>query len=386
MKSSGVTADSNDHSTMMANPSHNFTRSKISADDCRDSPARSQKKTSTSQHKSTIPHVQDSGEEIFELEPPKNDKMEGILNRELLVFRAQMSEQAARYDDMADVMRELCRRHNDLTDEERNLLSCAYKNVVGSRRSARRILIDMSDTSNTELDHDTKLSSSNLDNEGIRANVARSYIGCLETELRAHCKEIINLISTRLLTSNSLSGEACVFYNKMRGDYTRYLCETCVDQERKERANESLQSYKVASDRAMIELPPTHPVRLGLMLNYSVFHYDIMNSKDRACRLAKQAFDDAIAELDTLSEESYRESTIIMQLLRDNLNLWQSVTDNSNPSFSQQTKVQSPTSNGASAIHDPNGTSQSSTDQKSLTNAKQSPVSAKLLNEENESR
>lgn len=70
--------------------------------------------------------------------------------------------------------------------------------------------------------------------------------------------------------------------------------------------------------------------------------YEILNSPDRACHLAKQAFDDAIAELDTLSEESYkwvlgslarashadsffrRDSTLIMQLLRDNLTLWTS--------------------------------------------------------------
>ena len=32
-----------------------------------------------------------------------------------------------------------------------------------------------------------------------------------------------------------------------------------------------------------------------------------------------QAFDDAIAELDTLKEDSYKDSTLIMQLLRDNL-------------------------------------------------------------------
>lgn len=44
----------------------------------------------------------------------------------------------------------------------------------------------------------------------------------------------------------------------------------------------------------------------------------------RACHLAKQAFDEAISELDTLSEESYKDSTLIMQLLRDNLTLWTS--------------------------------------------------------------
>jgi 14-3-3 protein epsilon len=61
-----------------------------------------------------------------------------------------------------------------------------------------------------------------------------------------------------------------------------------------------------------------------LALNFSVFYYEILNSPDRACHLAKSAFDDAIAELDSLSEESYRDSTLIMQLLRDNLTLWTS--------------------------------------------------------------
>ena len=56
---------------------------------------------------------------------------------------------------------------------------------------------------------------------------------------------------------------------------------------------------------------------------YYIF-YEILNSPDRACRLAKQAFDDAISELDSLNEDSYKDSTLIMQLLRDNLTLWTS--------------------------------------------------------------
>jgi len=109
-----------------------------------------------------------------------------------------------------------------------------------------------------------------------------------------------------------------------KGDYHRYLAEFATGNDRKEAAENSLLAYKSASDTANSELPTTHPIRLGLALNFSVFYYEILNSPDRACRLAKAAFDDAIAELDTLSEESYKDSTLIMQLLRDNLTLWTS--------------------------------------------------------------
>ena len=71
-------------------------------------------------------------------------------------------------------------------------------------------------------------------------------------------------------------------------------------------------------------LKSTHPIRLGLALNYSVFYYEILNSPDIACKFAKKAFDNAIADLDTLEEDEYRDSATIMQLLRDNLTLWTS--------------------------------------------------------------
>ena len=123
--------------------------------------------------------------------------------------------------------------------------------------------------------------------------------------------------------ANVFSG--CVWCGVCRkGDYYRYLAEFATGNDRKEAAENSLMAYKAASDTANSELPTTHPIRLGLALNFSVFYYEILNSPDRACRLAKAAFDDAIAELDTLSEESYKDSTLIMQLLRDNLTLWTS--------------------------------------------------------------
>lgn len=108
-----------------------------------------------------------------------------------------------------------------------------------------------------------------------------------------------------------------------KGDYKRYIAEFSNGTERKTFAEASLVAYKEATDDAN-GLQPTNPIRLGLALNFSVFYYEILNAPDRACRLAKSAFDDAIAELDTLEEDSYKDSTLIMQLLRDNLTLWTS--------------------------------------------------------------
>lgn len=145
----------------------------------------------------------------------------------------------------------------------------------------------------------------------------------IEKELKEICADILSLIDKHLIPHAS-TGESKVFYYKMKGDYYRYLAEFATSQDRKEAAEHSLVAYKAASDISTSELVPTHPIRLGLALNFSVFYYEILNSPDRACRLAKAAFDDAIAELDTLNEESYKDSTLIMQLLRDNLTLWTS--------------------------------------------------------------
>ena len=103
------------------------------------------------------------------------------------------------------------------------------------------------------------------------------------------------------------------------------MAEFQQGEKRKEAAKNSEEAYMKATDAAQ-NLPSTHPIRLGLALNFSVFHYEINNKPSDACSLAKKAFDEAIAELDTLNEDSYKDSTLIMQLLRDNLTLWTSDT------------------------------------------------------------
>jgi len=230
--------------------------------------------------------------------------------REECVYMAKLAEQAERYDEMVEAMKRVACMDVELTVEERNLLSVAYKNVIGSRRAAWRIVSSI----------ETK-----EDNKGNEKHVQRTreYRSKIEHELTAICNDILSVLDDHLIASAN-TGESKVFYYKMKGDYHRYLAEFATGQARKEAAENSLIAYKSASDIAVTELAPTHPIRLGLALNFSVFYYETLNSPDRACQLAKQAFDDAIAELDSLSEDSYKDSTLIMQLLRDNLTLWTS--------------------------------------------------------------
>lgn len=211
---------------------------------------------------------------------------------------------------MVDSMKKVAKLDVELTVEERNLLSVAYKNVIGARRASWRIISSIEQKE---------------ENKGNTVHVARikTYREKVEKELSDICNDILSVLDDHLIPA-STTGESKVFYFKMKGDYHRYLAEFAQGSARDKAAENSLSAYKSASDIAVTDLPPTHPIRLGLALNFSVFYYEILNSPDRACQLAKQAFDDAIAELDTLSEDSYKDSTLIMQLLRDNLTLWTS--------------------------------------------------------------
>ncbi|CBI27277.3 unnamed protein product, partial [Vitis vinifera] len=228
---------------------------------------------------------------------------------------AKLAEQAERYEEMVECMKTVAKLDLELTVEERNLLSVGYKNVIGARRASWRIM------SSIEQKEESKGNEQNV-------KLIKGYRQKVEEELSKICGDILTIIDKHLIPSSG-SGEATVFYYKMKGDYYRYLAEFKTDQERKEASEQSLKGYEAcsllaASSTANTDLPSTHPIRLGLALNFSVFYYEIMNSPERACHLAKQAFDEAIAELDTLSEESYKDSTLIMQLLRDNLTLWTS--------------------------------------------------------------
>lgn len=232
------------------------------------------------------------------------------MSREECVYMAKLAEQAERYEDMVNWMKKVAEGDSELTIDERNLLSVAFKNVVGARRASWRVVASVKEKE--ESKGNTKYISK-----------IQEYREKIEGELANICKDIIKILEGSLIPK-ATDAEAKVFYHKMVGDYNRYLAEFLVGDSKQKVADKAAEGYQKAFETASAELSPTNPIRLGLALNFSVFHYEVANSPEKACNLAKQAFDDAIAELDTLSEESYKDSTLIMQLLRDNLTLWTS--------------------------------------------------------------
>jgi len=245
-----------------------------------------------------------------------NSIIESMDTVEKLEALSQAAEAAERFDDMVKIMKALVEKQlsseTALTADMRNLLSVAYKNVVGVKRSSWRMLND--------------------DTFDIKPEILANYKKQVESELETLCNEVLGLLD-KLAGQNKDRIKSCedeqkttelnecqIFYLKMTGDYYRYLTEAFrTTEDYKKKCDEF---YNTAMDLALEHLPATHPTRLGLALNYSVCHYEILNQPDKACTLAKKAFDEAIEKLDSLNDSSYKDSTLIMQLLRDNLTIW----------------------------------------------------------------
>jgi len=250
-------------------------------------------------------------------DPSKSDSNKSALNgliKDLdikkLVELVRVAETAERYEDMCKFVKQLVEmkseKGEDLDVDERNLLSVAYKNVVGAKRASWRTLAGGFDDADAEL--------------------LEKYKKLVEDELEAICNEVISLLTDHLIKNVKGNGdETEVFYLKMCGDYYRYLSEFRTDSEEYKKKAEEY--YKKAMDVAEANLNETHPTRLGLALNFSVCYYEILKEPEKACDLAKKSFDAAIEKLDTLNDASYKDSTLIMQLLRDNLTLWTSSQD-----------------------------------------------------------
>lgn len=233
-------------------------------------------------------------------------------SREDFIYLAKMSEQCERYDEMLGFVRKFIWMTDSLlTPEEKHVFAAAYKNAVGNRRAEIRVLTVV----------EQKEQRKGNMNEDYLTAIA-GYKKAVETELTGLCHELISLVDDKLLPmSKSHNNE--IYFKKMKADYFRYLAELMSDTEDNTAIIDSCgKCYAEANLLARSLLPPTHPLRLGLQLNMAVFEYEIQQRPAKAIQIATQALDEAFANIDKIKEENFKESTLIMQLLRDNLTLW----------------------------------------------------------------
>jgi 14-3-3 protein epsilon len=221
---------------------------------------------------------------------------------------ARVADQAERYSDVLTSMNAIIGSNAALNSDERNLLSVAYKALTGSRRSALR-------TVNAFLDDDSI--------KGIPERVSKlsDLKAKLIKELDDLCNELIQLTDAKLLPA-AADATTKVFYEKLKADYYRYSVEFKADDARKAGAEKAKASYESAMQIAHAELSKANPAYLGLALNYSVFLYEIIGQKQEAIDLADKSFKEAVDLLDELTEGQYSEATLILQLLKDNVALW----------------------------------------------------------------
>ena len=189
----------------------------------------------------------------------------------------------------------------ELSHDERRALSVAYKFVVGIRRASWRVLSSIEKKESTKGNHD---------------NTRRitQYRLEIESELNSHCQTVLSLL-TQLLP-RSQDPEATVLYYKMRGDYNRYMCEWSQEGRWKVEAKSA---YEEGVRFSRQSLPPPHPIRLGLLLNYAVFEFEVCNNPEKACHIAKRAKDEV------RDSEVTKEAERILLMLGDNVNMWSRV-------------------------------------------------------------
>lgn len=232
--------------------------------------------------------------------------------RQVLVFEARVAEQACRFDEMAKCMRKVLEMVSEnITPEEMELLSSAYKNKIRARRASWKII------------------SGQVQKEIVSGRLRwaflnQKYLEKIETEIHDICNEILIILEENLRPSITSPGLVKVFFYKMKGDYHRYLAEFSTGNVKLSMVDNCQSAYNAALSLAYSELTPIHPLRLSLLLNVGVFYHEIRGDPKNATRLACSGFRDAVPMFPALKDQSpqTRESWSALVLLKDYYVRW----------------------------------------------------------------
>jgi len=243
------------------------------------------------------------------------------------VFLADVAGQAERFKETVENMKDVVAYGQELNNQERNLFAIAYKNIVHERRASWKAVCSI------EQEKESRDSKA-------RSSMLKAYREMIEKELRSICEDAIQVLENHLIPFTS-SAENKVFYLKMKGDYHGYVAEFVKGDERQSMVDKASEAYTAASNMAVTELPPAHPIRLAVAVNLSVLYYEILDSPDCALQLARQALEDAASGLETVSEESYQDVASVMGVLKNNLAGWmRDLEDKENAEKTRDTSIE----------------------------------------------
>ena len=233
------------------------------------------------------------------------------------VYMAMLAEQCNRFEEMTEFLEDMLKgRDKDLNSDERNLLSIAYKNSLTSRRTALRTVIAYENKEKKK------------ENSPFLAYI-QEYRKKIEDELTKMCNNVLQTIESHLL-KRAEDAEAKVFYLKMKGDYNRYIAEYAQGDLKEKVSKDALSAYESASEDSK-NLSSINPISLGLALNFSVFYYEVMGNHEKACSIAKDVLDVANKEISAIEDpdenDSTRDALSIINLLRENLDMWKMEAD-----------------------------------------------------------
>jgi len=229
--------------------------------------------------------------------------------RERLIHLAKLSEQCGCYEEMAKTMKKVIHLDPHLSNEERNLIAISYKNQLNSKRFACRVIYSL------------EAIERGKNPQSWKHNQLNSFIDSIIRYLENINEELVSLIDQILLPA-ATDMHAKIFWLKLKGDFCRYIAEYLTNKERQVMLEKAFDAYKDAM-REGKEMKKTDPLLLGLVLNFSVFYYEMMGDMVRARELAKGHFDDAMLLLiGGVEGEEDKDTVLLLQLLRDNLSLW----------------------------------------------------------------
>jgi len=231
-----------------------------------------------------------------------------------LLFVARVACDANRYEDAYALVQDIAHEYQELTDEEQQILSVACKMLLTSSRSAWRLLGSLPDASSARV---------------------KAYRERVAADILRRCRDFVKLGA--YLFDHTQAPETMAFYLKLKGDYYRYMAEVSRSEEFDQYSGAALVSYERALELSYAHRRPIHPAHLGLVLNFSVFCYEMLQRSELAVQLVKEAlsschqllalekekFADGVTPFDGKADEhERRESMQLLDLLRDNLSMW----------------------------------------------------------------